>query len=103
MWCGVEFRHDDYEFEPEHSMSCPLTTGVFVTTIEDLWPFGFGCCECRVEFMPGDPYTSVIMRTSSGDEWEDDDFFGYTDDGLGVVGEVVCLGCAAEMELLLGT
>lgn len=65
----------------EHAPDCPSSTGVFVVTLQDLWPGGPSQCGidgCDTTLWPGDSYSYIE----------------------GNVGLVACLGCAARHELL---
>lgn len=78
---------DCYENEPAHTGGCPSSTGIF--PIESLHvPDGdesdAACMDCDQPFRRGDSYTHRWAEPIDGTP----------------CGEVICLGCAAEAELL---
>jgi len=72
-------------------MGCPIQTRVYPVEVDDLWPDGFACVACGEKFKLGEFYTT-IEKPDVG--------FPFTEDAE--VYAVVCLGCAAEVEILDG-
>lgn len=101
--CGADPCHDHCRFcgggwtpktaeimSIEHRVDCPMVTKVYPVEVDDLWPHGFACVQCGEAFRLGEFYTTIEEDVSA-------------EFSLGVTAEVyavVCLGCAAEAEVL---
>jgi hypothetical protein len=69
----------------DHSPDCPLVTGVHVVTLQDMWPGGPVKCDCGTVLWPGARFSHIWLEPTA--------------DGT-PVGQVACLGCVAQHELL---
>jgi hypothetical protein len=78
--CGVSGCEDG---SAEHKPDCPSVTGVYIVTLQEMWPGGPARCEgCGTTLWPGYSYSHISLAPD--------------------VGQVACLGCVAAHELLGG-
>jgi hypothetical protein len=72
-----------------HATDCPMTTRVYPVEVDDLWPDGLACIECGEAFQLGEFYTTIENVSAE---------FPFV--SVAEVYAVVCLGCAAGVEVL---